>query len=43
MMHTNMWLQKNIILAIISFDSDFDRTELKRKTPREVIESEENR
>jgi predicted nucleic acid-binding protein len=30
-------------LTIISFDSDFDRTELKRKTPREVIESEENR
>ena len=29
-------------LTIISFDSDFDRTELKRKTPREVIESEEN-
>jgi uncharacterized protein len=29
-------------LTIISFDSDFDRTDLKRKTPREVIESEEN-
>jgi predicted nucleic acid-binding protein len=25
-------------LTIISFDSDFDRTELGRKTPREVLE-----
>jgi hypothetical protein len=25
-------------LKIISFDSDFDRTELGRKTPREVLE-----
>jgi hypothetical protein len=30
-------------LTIISFDSDFDRTELKRKTPREVLESERSR
>jgi predicted nucleic acid-binding protein len=27
-------------LTIISFDSDFDRTELGRKTPREILESE---
>jgi predicted nucleic acid-binding protein len=27
-------------LTIISFDSDFDRTELRRKTPKEVLESE---
>jgi predicted nucleic acid-binding protein len=27
-------------LTIISFDSDFDRTELGRKMPREVLESE---
>ncbi len=25
-------------LTIISFDSDFDRTELGRKTPKEVLE-----
>jgi predicted nucleic acid-binding protein len=27
-------------LTIISFDSDFDRKELGRKTPREILESE---
>ena len=27
-------------LTIISFDSDFDRTELGRKTSREILESE---
>jgi len=27
-------------LTIVSFDSDFDRTELGRKTPREILESE---
>ena len=27
-------------LTIISFDSDFDSTELGRKTPREILESE---